>query len=56
MQTDKKHVGAMTALAELAMMQGQKAQATTWLERASAEKSGPAGTGHAPGHPVPQDG
>ncbi|UUZ51349.1 tetratricopeptide repeat protein [Massilia sp. B-10] len=27
----------MTALAELAMMQGQKAQATTWLERASAE-------------------
>lgn len=37
LQTDKKHIGAMTALAELATLQGQTAQATTWLEKASTE-------------------
>ncbi len=35
--TDKKHIGAMTALAELAASQGQAAQATSWLEKASNE-------------------
>lgn len=35
--TDKKHIGAMTALSELATMQGQPAQATAWLEKAVAE-------------------
>ena len=34
---DKKHVGAMTALAELAGSQGNMPQAVVWLEKAAAE-------------------
>ena len=34
---DKKHIGAMTALAEIAAAEGQQAQATAWLEKASNE-------------------
>lgn len=37
LQVDKKHIGAMTALAEIAGSQGQEAQVTSWLERASNE-------------------
>ncbi|CAG1005861.1 protein O-GlcNAc transferase [Methylophilaceae bacterium] len=35
--TDKKNIQAMTALASLALSQGQNKEATTWLERASSE-------------------
>ncbi|MEJ7807656.1 MAG: XrtA/PEP-CTERM system TPR-repeat protein PrsT, partial [Telluria sp.] len=34
---DKKNIGAMTALAQLAEAQGNKAQVLTWLERAATE-------------------
>ncbi len=37
LKTDKKHIGAMTALAELNMVQGKTAEATTWLEKAASE-------------------
>lgn len=37
LQVDKKHIGAMTALAEIAAAEGQPAQVTSWLERASNE-------------------
>jgi len=37
---NKKNTTAMFALAELASVQGRKAQATTWLEKAMAENPG----------------
>ncbi|MES2900242.1 MAG: XrtA/PEP-CTERM system TPR-repeat protein PrsT [Pseudomonadota bacterium] len=38
-EKDKKHIGALTALAELANSQGRKAEATAWLEKASSENT-----------------
>ena len=37
LETDKKNIDAMTALSSLALSQGQKKEATSWLERAVAE-------------------
>jgi putative PEP-CTERM system TPR-repeat lipoprotein len=37
LQADKKNIGAMDSLADLAMSQKHVDEATTWLERASAE-------------------
>ena len=37
LEKNKKHQNAMFALSELASVQGQKPQATTWLEKALAE-------------------
>ncbi|MGJ7915243.1 XrtA/PEP-CTERM system TPR-repeat protein PrsT [Massilia sp. LXY-6] len=37
LKKDPKHIGAMTALAELASLQGQTDKATTWLEKANSE-------------------
>ncbi len=34
LEKDKKHIGALSALAELANLEGKHAEATTWLERA----------------------
>lgn len=37
LKTDKKHIGAMTALAEIAASQGRNADAVLWLEKAASE-------------------
>lgn len=37
LKKDPKNINAMTALAELANLQGQRDKATTWLEKASSE-------------------
>jgi putative PEP-CTERM system TPR-repeat lipoprotein len=45
LKKDPKNVGAMTALAELASMQGQQEKATTWFEKAANENAGAVGPG-----------
>jgi putative PEP-CTERM system TPR-repeat lipoprotein len=45
LKKDPKNVGAMTALAELASMQGQAEKATTWFEKASNENPAAVGPG-----------
>lgn len=45
LKKDPKNVGAMTALAELASLQGQQDKATTWFEKASNENPGAVGPG-----------
>ncbi|MFP5391104.1 MAG: XrtA/PEP-CTERM system TPR-repeat protein PrsT [Gammaproteobacteria bacterium] len=37
LEKDKKHIGAMMALADLANLEGKNAEATSWYERASNE-------------------
>ncbi len=45
LKKDPKNINAMTALAELANMQGQREKVTTWLEKASSENPGAVGPG-----------